>query len=113
MFKRHWKPETAPPDLDVKRLIRTLMGMIDKKAGRGEGEKETYKTLLCAGMHFQDRYNFDVERAKRCVILYSTSAGVFPFCTHNCGPEYRYLTQAEYMQNAEPESAVSTMEGQE
>jgi hypothetical protein len=105
MFKRHWKPEGAPPDLDVKRLIRTLMGMVDKRVGRGEGEQQTYKSLLCAGMHFQDRYNFDVERVKRCVILYSTPAGVFPFCTHNCGPEYRYLSQAEYMKNAQTEQS--------
>ncbi|MBS3821445.1 MAG: radical SAM protein [Planctomycetes bacterium] len=113
MFKRHWRPESAPPDLDVKRLIRTIMGMVDKKVGRGEGEKQTYKTLLCAGMHFQDRYNFDVERVKRCVILYSTSAGVFPFCTHNCGPEYRYLTQAEYMQPTSPTEPTQTLETNE
>ncbi|MFP3936697.1 MAG: tetraether lipid synthase Tes [Phycisphaerae bacterium] len=96
MFKRHFKPESAPPGLDVKRFVRTLQGLVDKKAGRGEGEKQTYKTLLCAGMHFQDRYNFDVERVKRCVILYSTEAGVLPFCTHNCGPEYRTAIESDF-----------------
>jgi len=96
MFKRHFRPEAAPPGLTVKRFIRSLQGLVDKNVGRGEGEKLTYKTLLCAGMHFQDRYNFDVERAKRCVILYSTPAGVFPFCTYNCGPEYRRIVEAEY-----------------
>ena len=89
MFKRHFRPDKAPPGLDVRRFIRTLQGCVDKNVGRGEGERRTYRTLLCAGMHFQDRYNFDVERVKRCVILYSTPAGVFPFCTYNCGPEYR------------------------
>jgi hypothetical protein len=89
MFKRHFRPEAAPPGLTVERFIRSLQGLVDKNVGRGEGEKTTYKTLLCAGMHFQDRYNFDVQRAKRCVILYSTPEGVFPFCTYNCGPEYR------------------------
>jgi len=93
MFKRQWIPANAPKDLTVKRFIRSLMGLVDKNVGRGEGEKKTYRTLLCAGMHFQDRYNFDVERAKRCVILYSTPAGVFPFCTFNCGPEYRYVVE--------------------
>ena len=68
--------------------------MIDKGVGRGESEKLNYKTLLCAGMHFQDRYTFDVERAKRCVILYATPGGLFPFCTYNCGPEYRPLVEA-------------------
>ena len=89
MFKRHFNAEAAPPGLTVKRFIRSLNGLTNKAAGRGESGKLNYKTLLCAGMHFQDRYNFDVERVKRCVILYSTPAGVFPFCTWNCGPQYR------------------------
>ncbi|MCD6303708.1 MAG: radical SAM protein [Planctomycetes bacterium] len=96
MFRRHFKADGAPPGLTVKRFIRSLQGLVDKRLGRGEGEKFTYKTLLCAGMHFQDRYNFDVERVKRCVILYSTPSGVFPFCTWNCGPEYRKLGEVSF-----------------
>ena len=96
MFKRHFNPATAPPDLTVRKFIRSLMGMVNKRVGRGEGEKFTYKSLLCAGMHFQDRYNFDAERAKRCVILYSTPSGLFPFCTFNCGPAYRPMVEAAY-----------------
>ncbi|HOD81516.1 MAG: Cyclic pyranopterin monophosphate synthase [Planctomycetes bacterium ADurb.Bin126] len=96
MFKRHFRSEAAPPDLTVKRFVRSLQGLVDKNVGRGEGEKFTYKTLLCAGMHFQDRYNYDVERSKRCVILYSTPRGIFPFCTWNCGPEYRTIVEREY-----------------
>ena len=94
IFKRHWNDQAAPEDLTVKRFARSLTGMIDKGVGRGESEKLNYKTLLCAGMHFQDRYNFDVERAKRCVIIYATPGGLFPFCTYNCGPEYRPLVEA-------------------
>ncbi len=93
LFKRHFRHQTAPPDLSAKRFIRSIKGMLDKSAGRGQAGEQSYRTLLCAGMHFQDRYNFDVERAKRCVILYSTPAGVFPFCTYNCGPEYRAVAE--------------------
>ncbi len=96
MFKRHFNADAAPPGLDVKRFVRSLEGLVDKHKGRGEGEKVTYKTLLCAGMHFQDRYNFDVDRIRRCVILYSTPAGVFPFCTYNCGPEYRRFVERAF-----------------
>ena len=99
MFKRHFDPAAAPPGLTTKKFIRSLKGLLDKGVGRGEGEKHTYKTLLCAGMHFQDRYNFDVERVKRCVILYSTPSGLFPFCTFNCGPMYRPLVEAAYAQH--------------
>ncbi|MBI5722880.1 MAG: radical SAM protein [Planctomycetes bacterium] len=93
MFKRHFNAKAAPPGLTVAKFIRSLMGMVDKRVGRGEAQKHTYRTLLCAAMHFQDRYNFDIERVKRCVILYSTPGGVFPFCTWNCGPEYRYIVE--------------------
>jgi uncharacterized radical SAM superfamily Fe-S cluster-containing enzyme len=98
MFKRHFRSDCAPPGLTVERFVRSLQGLVDKSAGRGAAEKRTYKTLLCAGMHFQDRYNFDVERVKRCVILYSTPGGVFPFCTWNCGPEYRKLIERQFVQ---------------
>ena len=96
MFKRHFNAAAAPPELTVKRFVRSLQGLLDKNVGRGEGEKYTYKTLLCAGMHFQDRYNFDAERVKRCVILYSTPSGVFPFCSYNCGPEYRGIVERDF-----------------
>jgi uncharacterized radical SAM superfamily Fe-S cluster-containing enzyme len=93
MFKRHFRAESAPPGLTVRRFIRSIEGMVDKAKGRGEAEKLTYKTLLCAGMHFMDCHNYDVERVKRCVILYSTPTGVFPFCSWNCGPQYRRCLQ--------------------
>lgn len=108
MFKRHFNESAAPEGLTVKRFIRSLQGLVDKHVGRGEGEKITYKTLLCAGMHFQDRYNYDVERVKRCVILYSTPSGVFPFCTLNCGPEYRPLVEQEFAQRTpDPDTEIS------
>ena len=70
-------------------FIRALQGLTNKKMGRGAAEKKSYKTLMAAGMHFMDRYNFDVERIRRCVIQYSTPDGIYPFCTINGGPTYR------------------------
>lgn len=107
MFRRHFRPDAAPPGLTVKRFMQSLQGLVDKSVGRGEGEKHTYKTLLCAGMHFQDRYNFDVERAKRCVILYSTAEGVYPFCTWNCGPEYRRIVERRLAADARQNRQVA------
>ena len=104
MFKRHFREENAPPGLTVKRFILSLQGLVDKHVGRGDGEKKTYKTLLCAGMHFQDRYNYDAERVKRCVILYSTPAGVFPFCSYNCGPQYRQVVEGDWADGARPKN---------
>ena len=70
-------------------FVRALRGMTNKAAGRGTAGQKTYRTLMAAGMHFMDRYNYDTERIKRCVILYSTPDGVYPFCTINGGPTYR------------------------
>ena len=105
MFGRHFNASTAPPGLTVWKFIRSLQGLVDKQLGRGEGERHTYKTLLCAGMHFQDAYNFDVERVRRCVILYSTPDGVFPFCSYNCGVNYRpFVEKAHCRSAASPEA---------
>ncbi len=89
LFYKHFRRDRAPKDLTFYRMIRSLRGMVNKRVGRGQSEKKNYRTLLAAGMHFQDRYNFDVQRIKRCVIQYSTPEGIFPFCTYNCGPVYR------------------------
>jgi len=89
LFYRHFRRDRAPKDLTFFRMLRSLRGMINKRVGRGPGQAKNYRTLLAAGMHFQDRYNFDVQRVKRCVIHYSTPEGIFPFCTYNCGPMYR------------------------
>jgi hypothetical protein len=70
-------------------FIRALRGLTDKGAGRGQADKKNYRTLMAAGMHFMDRYNYDVERVRRCVIQYSTPDGIYPFCTINGGPTYR------------------------
>jgi len=70
-----------------------LQGLVDKNKGRGAGGQGNYRTLMAAGMHFQDRYNYDIERVKRCVIPYATPAGLIPFCAYNSGPTYRNLIE--------------------
>jgi uncharacterized radical SAM superfamily Fe-S cluster-containing enzyme len=49
-----------------------------------------WRSLMIGGMHFQDRYNYDVERVKRCVIHYAVPDGrIIPFCAYNSGPVFR------------------------
>jgi uncharacterized radical SAM superfamily Fe-S cluster-containing enzyme len=94
LFKKYFKPEEAPEGMNVKGFLRALKGLLDKKTGRGESGETTYRTLMAAAMHFQDRYNYDVERVKRCVIHYSTPEGMFPFCAYNSGPVHRERVEA-------------------
>jgi hypothetical protein len=97
-LRKHFKPAFAPPGLTFERFLNTLQGMTDHGSGRGKGDGTfTYKTLLVAGMHFMDVYNYDINRVKRCVIHYTAPNGlVYPFCTYNSGPCFREKIEKQY-----------------
>ncbi|MGC2112311.1 MAG: radical SAM protein [Candidatus Korobacteraceae bacterium] len=97
-LQKHFKPQLAPPGLTFTKFLQTLQGMTNKKLGRdGKDGTFTYRTLLVAGMHFQDAYNYDIERVKRCVIHYATPDGkLYPFCTYNSGPCYREKIERQF-----------------
>jgi len=58
---------------------------------------QRHGTLLMAAMHFQDAYNFELDRVQRCVILYAAPDGqMYPFCTWNSGPCHRQRIEAEF-----------------
>jgi 7,8-dihydro-6-hydroxymethylpterin dimethyltransferase len=97
-LKRHFHQENAPDGLHFDRFLDTLRGFTDKKIGRhGNDGVITYRTLLVAGMHFMDSYNYDVERVKRCVIHYAAPNGLlYPFCAYNSGPCYREKIEKKY-----------------
>ena len=97
-LRKHFRPQFAPPGLTFERFLHTLQGMTDHRYGRGQGDGTfTYKTLLVAGMHFMDVYNYDIARVKRCVIHYPAPNGmVYPFCTYNSGPCFREKIEREF-----------------
>jgi len=92
ILKRHFNEKKTPTGLTLSRMIGVVDGYKDTKKGRHpDAEKTTsYRTIFVAGMHFQDRYNYDIERVRRCVIHQSAPDGkMYPFCTYNSGPYYR------------------------
>jgi 7,8-dihydro-6-hydroxymethylpterin dimethyltransferase len=98
-LRKFFHEDKAPEGLTFNKFLQTLQGMTDKNYGRGESEKEgfTYRTLMLAGMHFMDSYNYDVERVKRCVIHYAAPNGlIYPFCAYNSGPVYRERIEKEF-----------------
>ena len=97
-LKKHFHEDRAPRGLTFTKFLQTLQGLTDKKLGRdGKDGTFTYRTLLVAGMHFQDLYNYDIERVKRCVIHYAAPNGqLYPFCTYNSGPEFREKIEREF-----------------
>ncbi len=57
------------------------------------------RIFLLGCMAFMDRYNFDIDRVKRCVIHYVTpDLRIIPFCAYN--NIYRSQIEAEYSQKA-------------
>jgi uncharacterized radical SAM superfamily Fe-S cluster-containing enzyme len=98
-LRKHFHQDRAPEGLTFNKFLETLQGLTDKRYGRGDSEKQgfTYKTLMVAGMHFMDHYNYDVERVKRCVIHYAAPDGkIYPFCAYNGGPTYREKIEKEF-----------------
>lgn len=97
-LKRHFHPEFAPPGLTFTKFLQTLQGFTDKTKGRnGMDGVYTYRTLLVAGMHFMDHYNYDVERVRRCLIHYAAPNGLlYPFCAYNSGPTFREKIEKKY-----------------
>jgi uncharacterized radical SAM superfamily Fe-S cluster-containing enzyme len=92
VIRKYFNPKKAPKGLTFMRLLKVMDGYKDRDLSHHPDHhtKNAYPTLFIAGMHFQDPYNYDVERVKRCVIHYSARDGkIYPFCTYNSGPFYR------------------------
>jgi len=60
-----------------------------------------HKTLFLGMMHFQDLYNYDVERVKRCCVHYAQPDGtIVPFCAFNVIPQwYRDKIQQQFSES--------------
>ncbi len=71
--------DMAPKGFDLKQLLKdaAIGGSYDSLRGFH------YKSLFVGSMWFQDSFNLNIDRLKRCVIHYSTPEGIVPFCTYN------------------------------
>lgn len=78
-------------------FIKVVDSLTGGQLGLAKKTKYQWRMIYCAGMHFQDAFNYDVERVKRCVIQYSTPDGkIYPFCTYNSGPFFREAVEKQY-----------------
>ena len=89
--------EKAPAKFNVQKL---MFDIIQKGSFEALADFH-YRSLLVTGMHFQDPYNFDLERLKRCVIHFVIPKGdkpqpqLVPFCSYNSLPMYRRSLEEE------------------
>lgn len=71
--------DKAPKGFDLKKLLKdaAIGGSYDSLRGFH------YKSLFLGSMWFQDPFNLNIDRLKRCVIHYTTPEGIVPFCSYN------------------------------
>ncbi len=79
-LRRFIDKDKGPKGLDSLALLEGVLGIGNREALA----KFHRKTLFIGAMHFQDAYNFDLERVKRCGIHYATpDRRIIPFCSYN------------------------------
>jgi len=77
--------ERAPKDFSLRRILFNALVKHDYKS-LGEFHK---RSLFIGMMHFMDKFNYDIERVKRCCIHYAMTDGrIIPFCAFNVIPEW-------------------------
>ncbi len=70
--------DKTPSYLNIEKML------LDIFLGRKYLDEFSYEAVLIGCMHFQDGYNFDLERVQRCAIHYALPDGrIIPFCPFN------------------------------
>ncbi|MCX8192436.1 MAG: radical SAM protein [Nitrososphaeria archaeon] len=93
-FKKFIREDKQPEGINVKKMIYEIILKHDYKSV-GDWHR---RSLFIGMMHFQDKYNYDIERVMRCSIHYPMPDGrIIPFCAFNVIPEwYRDRVQRLY-----------------
>jgi hypothetical protein len=86
--------EKQPKELNLATILFNILRTGDYDALG----KLHHRSLFIGMMHFQDLYNYDIERVERCCIHYAQPDGrIVPFCTFNVIPQwYRDKIQEKF-----------------
>ncbi|MDD1767877.1 MAG: radical SAM protein [Methanomassiliicoccales archaeon] len=96
ILRKYIHKDKAPEGLDLVKFLR-MMGTVFGDSTKEGLTQFSWKMLFIGGMHFQDAYNYDIERVKRCVIHYAVPDGrIIPFCAYNGGPTYREEVEKKF-----------------
>ncbi len=101
---KYYHSDLAPGGWTFDKFVDFMMDFVDfsEKYPDNESREESfkgspYRTLMMASMHFQDAYNYQLDRVEKCVVHYAAPNGrIYPFCTYNCGPCHRRTVEKEY-----------------
>ncbi len=90
------REERMPKGMTKADLIETLISIMSKKS-KATLAKFSWGMMYIGAMHFQDSYNYDLERVRRCSIHYVTpDCKIIPFCAYNSGIEMRVETEKKF-----------------
>jgi len=88
--------EELPEGLSLTKFLRMMETVFGDETKEGLAEF-SWNMMFVGGMHFQDNYNYDVERVRRCAIHYVTpDHDIIPFCAYNGGPTYRDRVEKKF-----------------
>ena len=97
LLKKHFREDEAKDGITPEICLELFQGVVDKEAQRRVDLIFNWNMLLVGGMHFQDSYNYNIDRVKRCSIHYAAPDGrMYPFCTYNSGPVYREKIERQF-----------------
>lgn len=94
LMSRFVDPAKEPTDVNSRFLLAKILWRRSYEA-LGDFQRSA---MFLGMMHFQDPYNYDIERVERCCISYLSPNGrVLPFCAYNVLPDlYRDKIIKEY-----------------
>lgn len=88
--------DRMPEGLTKKKFLKVMGNVMGSKSKKNLAAF-SWKMMFIGGMHFQDSYNYDIQRVERCAIHYVTpDLRVIPFCAFNSGPEFRKEVEAKF-----------------
>jgi len=97
LLKKFFRQEEAKDGMTPEICLELFQGIVDKEAQKRVDLIYNWNMLLVGGMHFQDSYNYNVDRVKRCSIHYAAPNGkLYPFCTYNSGPVFREKIERQF-----------------
>jgi uncharacterized radical SAM superfamily Fe-S cluster-containing enzyme len=103
-LRRFYHEDAAPPDWSFDGFVDFLTDFVDFRQRYGNNEARLrgnesmrHRPMLMACMHFQDAYNYQLDRVQRCLVHYAAPDGrIYPFCSYNSGPCHRKQVEARF-----------------
>jgi len=103
-LRRFHDEEKGPVGWSFDGFVDFMLDFVDFRQRYGDNEARVkatanlrYRPILMAAMHFQDAYNYQLDRVRRCVIHYAAADGrMYPFCSYNSGPCHRQRIESRF-----------------